>query len=66
MFVEEIKRIKACIEYQDYYSAMEYAILVKDNYKNKEKNCLDNIIKDIKEGNYEKVIKDIKNYKSYK
>ena len=34
MFDEDVNRIKVCLEHNDYYSAMEYAMLVKDNYKN--------------------------------
>lgn len=49
------KRVKACIEYKDYYSAMEYSILVKDLYKNKDKELFEELIKLIKNGHYEKI-----------
>lgn len=55
MFNEDIKKIKSCIEYKDYYTAMEYALFVKENYKEEEKKMLNNIIKDIKNGEYEKL-----------
>ena len=50
MFETDIERIKACILYEDYYSAMEYAILVKDKYENKEKEYFENVIKLVKQG----------------
>lgn len=40
MFEIDKKRIKACIEHDDYFSALEYAILVKDNYGKREKSVL--------------------------
>lgn len=49
------KRVKACIEYKDYYSAMEYSMLVKDIYNNKEKEFFEILIKLIKNGDYENV-----------
>lgn len=56
------KRVKACIEYKDYYSAMEYSILVKDLYKNKDKELFEELIKLIKNGNYEKIKKYLQNF----
>lgn len=51
MFREDVKRIKICIEqYSDYYSALEYATLVKGQYKGEEKVYLETIIKSIKKG----------------
>ena len=55
MFNEDIKRIKACIKYKDYYSALEYTILIKENYINIEKQYFEKIIKNIKQGNYKKI-----------
>lgn len=55
MFEKDVKRIKACIDYKDYYSALEYAILVKDRYVDREKNYFEEIIKRIKIGNYNRV-----------
>lgn len=52
MFEVDKRRIEACIEYKDYYSALEYSILVKDKYKNKEKNFFERIIKSVKRGEY--------------
>lgn len=52
MFEKDVKRIKACINHKDYYSALEYAILVKDRYVNREKNYFEDIIKGIKIGDY--------------
>lgn len=51
MFKEDVRRIKACIEYKDYYSALQYGILIKDNYKDKERIYFEDIIKNIKTGN---------------
>ena len=50
MFETDIERIKACILYEDYYSVMEYAILIKDKYKNEEKEYFENVIKLVKQG----------------
>ncbi len=55
MFEKDIKRIKACMEYKDYYSALQYASIMKENYKDKERVYLEEIIKDIKEGDYNKI-----------
>lgn len=55
MFKEDLKRIKACIEYEDFYSALEYAILIKNSYDDKEKEYFENIIKCIKLGKYKKI-----------
>ena len=52
MFEIDKNRIKVCIEHDDYFSALEYAMLVKDNYKSKEKGYFGNIIKNIKLGKY--------------
>ena len=48
MFGKDVKRIIACIEHEDFYSAMEYAQLVKDNYTNKQKKYYEDIIKTVK------------------
>lgn len=55
MFNEDIKKIKSCIEYKDYYNAMEYALFVKEKYKEEEKKMLNSIIIDIKNGEYDKL-----------
>ena len=62
MFEDDVKKINACIEYKDYYSAMEYSILVKDLYKNKDKELFEELIKLIKNGNYEKIKKYLQNF----
>lgn len=50
MFEIDIRRIRACIDHKDYYSALQYAILVKDNYVSSEKKYFEMIIKNIKTG----------------
>ena len=55
MFEEDMKRINACIEHKDYYTAMEYAILVKEKYKSVKRDYFEDIIRYIKNGDYEKI-----------
>ena len=55
MFEEDVKRINACIEYKDYYSAMEYAMLVKEKYKDEKRDYFEDIIKHIKIGDYKSI-----------
>lgn len=55
MFEEDVRRINACIEHKDYYSAMEYAMLVKEKYKNVKRDYFEDIIRYIKKGDYEKI-----------
>lgn len=55
MFEEDVRRINACIEHKDYYSAMEYAILVKEKYKSVKRDYFEDIIRYIKNGDYEKI-----------
>lgn len=55
MFEKDLKRIRACVEYEDYYAAMKYASLVKDNYESREKSYLEDIIKYIKLGDYNEI-----------
>lgn len=50
MFEIDIKRIRACIDHKDYYSALQYAILVKHNYVSSERKYFEMIIKNIKTG----------------
>lgn len=52
MFEIDRKRIEACIYYKDYYSALLYSMLIKDNYEDKERDYIENIIKKIKSGNF--------------
>lgn len=55
MFEIDKKRIEACIKYKDYYSALEYAILVKDKYISNEKSFFERIIRYVKSGEYYKI-----------
>ena len=55
MFEDDVKKINACIEYKDYYTAMEYAILVKEKYKSVKRDYFEDIIRYIKNGDYEKI-----------
>lgn len=52
MFNEDVKRIKACLYYKDYYSALQYAIIIKEKYKKEEKNFFEQIISAIKNGSF--------------
>lgn len=54
MFIKDIERIRICILYNDYYSALEYAILVKDNYL-EERKYFNYIISCIKTAKYEEL-----------
>ena len=60
MFKKDVFRIISCIEYEDYSSAMQYAILIKDYYENEEKDFFEQIIKYVKSGSYEKIKELIK------
>lgn len=55
MFKKDVERIIACIKHEDFYSAMEYAIFIKDKYNNKEKEYFENIIKSVKSGDFNKI-----------
>ena len=55
MFKEDVKRIKACIEYKDYYAALEYAIIVKDKYVDNEKDYFEKVIRNVKSADYNKI-----------
>lgn len=50
MFSKDKKRIITCIEREDFYSALEYANLVKDKYTDREKLYFENIINYVKSG----------------
>lgn len=52
---EDLKRIKACLEFEDYYSILEYITLIVENYTGTEKEFLLKIVKNIKSGNYKEV-----------
>ncbi len=52
MFKIDEKRIQSCIEHRDYCSAIEYAILVREKYKDKERDYFEKIISCFKSGKY--------------
>lgn len=52
---EDLKRIKACLEFEDYYSILEYITLIVENYTGTEKKFLLEIVKNIKCSNYKEV-----------
>lgn len=52
---EDLKRIKACLTYEDYYSILEYITLIISKYTGIEKEFLLKIVKNIKSGNYKEV-----------
>lgn len=57
MFKEDVKRIKACIYYEDYYAALQYAIIRKERYKDEQKGFFEEIIREIKNGNHKEIQK---------
>lgn len=53
---EDIKRIKSCLPFEDYYSMLMYIVTIAiDKYTGKDKEFLLNIAKNIKKGNYKEV-----------
>ena len=52
-----MEKIKACIEHEDYYTAMEFSILIKDYYEDEKKECLEKLINNVKSGSYENIKK---------
>lgn len=58
---EDIKRIKACLVYEDYYSMLIYITIVVDKYTGTNKEFLLKIMNNIKKGNYKEVNKLLKN-----
>lgn len=56
MFEMDIRRIQACIDCNDYFGALEYAFLLKDNYTDKNKHYFEEIIKYVKDDSYEKLL----------
>ena len=52
---EDLKRIKACLEFEDYYSILEYITIVIEKYTGKDKEFLLEIVKNIKCSNYKEV-----------
>ena len=60
MTEKDIKMVKACIEHEDYYSAMKYSTLIKDAYEDERKHFFEQIISNVKSGNYEKIKELIK------
>lgn len=55
MFNADKKRVKACIEYDDYYSALIYINLIIERYNNNEKIYFELIRKNIKSGKYQEI-----------
>lgn len=52
---EDLKRIRACLVYEDYYSILEYITLIIKKYTGTEKEFLLGIVKNIKNSNYKEV-----------
>lgn len=55
MFKIDLKRIKACIEYEDYYSALLYINLIIENYNNEQRLYFEIIRNNIKSSKYEEI-----------
>lgn len=62
MFRIDVKRIKACIEHEDYYAALLYINLIIENYTNEQKAFFELIRKNIKSANYEEINRYINLY----
>ncbi len=58
MFKLDIKRIKVCIEHNDYYSASIYIDLIIENYSNEKKSYFKSIQKKAKTGKYNELKKE--------
>ena len=58
----DIKLLKACLEHEDYYSILEYITIIIEKYTGNEKEFLNEIIKNIKIGNYQKVKELLEKY----
>lgn len=55
MFKIDLKRIKVCIEYEDYYSALLYINLIIENYNNEQRLYFEIIRNNIKSAKYEEI-----------
>lgn len=58
---EDIKRMKACLVYKDYYSILIYITIVIEKYTGKDKEFLLDIMHNVKKANYDKVNELLKN-----
>lgn len=58
---EDIKRLKACLPYKDYYSMLIYITIIIKKYTGTDKEFLLSIANSIKNGNYEEVNNLLKN-----
>lgn len=58
----DIKLLKSCLKYEDYYSILEYITIIIEKYTGNEKEFLNEIIKNIKIGNYQKVKELLEKY----
>ena len=58
----DIKLLKACLEYEDYYSILEYITIIIEKYTENEKKFLNKITKNIKIGNYKEVKRLLEEY----
>ena len=57
---KDIKRLKACMDYNDYYSMLIYITIIIDKCTGQNKEFLLNLVANIKKGNYEEVNKLLK------
>ena len=61
---EDIKRLQACYEHEDYYSMLTYINIIIDNYYCMKRKFLLQIKSFINQGNYvsiESILKSLKN-----
>ena len=61
MFKDEIRKLKVCVEHEDYSAVKEYSMMIRDKYKYSERNLLDIMIQLVSMGEYE-LIKHILSY----
>lgn len=52
---KDIKRLKACMDHNDYYSMLIYITIIIDKCTGQNKEFLLNLAANIKRGNYEEV-----------
>ena len=51
----DIRRLQACLEYEDYSAIVEYIELIKEKYNKEEREVFSNIVSLVKTGNYENI-----------
>lgn len=61
---KDVKKLKACLNYKDYYSMLLYCNLIINNYYGSNKEILLHLISNIKKGNYETLEEILKNFNS--